>query len=246
MTIILWIISLCVPLGFAYESYPGAIVMGIVAYGLCHSLYPVIREQKRPTETQRVEFFSCYFVLLGRMCYFSDHPQNRRRVLLMQLKLFNLPKVEEENAVRLFNSGVNHVLNITDMIRRLHYTLPRDELMAALVFRLAQVERNLNSAQRQLLIDILEESGLCAMRLADTVLEYVPVVIENELMPFYKILELSQDADFQECKLQYHRLMKRYHPDKAGAGADQHKAQEVIRAYKILKAYYQQQQAYQC
>jgi hypothetical protein len=53
----------------------------------------------------------------------------------------------------------------------------------------------------------------------------------------YQSLHLPQDADFYAVKRQYHRLQHQYHPDKGGETA---KAQEIERAFSVLKMYLKQ------
>ncbi len=236
-----WVFSLLVMLGYAYESYLGAVVMGVVGFGIAQAVYQKHKEKHSCTERQRFEYFSSYFVLLGRMCYLSNNHANSRDLFLTQLKLFNLPRVEENNAVKLFESGFNHTVALYNMIESLKYSLPSIQFVCVLVFRLSQVEKSLNRQQKQLLVDILEQFGLSALLMFKLLTEYMPRAVSQELKPYFEILELSPEASFEELKLQYRRLVKLYHPDKTGNIGDDEKVQSIIRAYEILKVYYQQQ-----
>ena len=51
----------------------------------------------------------------------------------------------------------------------------------------------------------------------------------------YKILELTYNATDEEIKAAYKRLVLKYHPDVAGANANEAKFKEVQEAYEILK-----------
>lgn len=50
----------------------------------------------------------------------------------------------------------------------------------------------------------------------------------------YKILEVNYDATLDEIKLSYRKLVRIYHPDVAGEGADITKFKEIQEAYEIL------------
>lgn len=235
----IWVFSLFVLLGYAYESYIGTVVMAVVGFGVARAIYQSQKLEHKHSEKQRFDYFNCYFVLLGRMCYLSTNNISSRDLFLTQLKLFNFSRLEENNAVKLFESGFSHTANINTMLDGLKYILPTPKYICVMVFRLSQVEEKLNTKQRQLLIDTVERFDLSAVLMIDLLTEFVPIVVTHELMPFFKTLELSSEASFEEVKLQYRRLVKKYHPDKTGNIEDDSKVQNIIKAYEVLKVYTQ-------
>lgn len=61
----------------------------------------------------------------------------------------------------------------------------------------------------------------------------------EEITEARKILELPESATMREVKLNYRRLMARWHPDKCKDGEErcEEKAKEINDAYKIITAY---------
>jgi DnaJ-class molecular chaperone len=52
---------------------------------------------------------------------------------------------------------------------------------------------------------------------------------------YYKILELERTCSARDIKDAYHRLLRKYHPDKNPGNPDiQEKFEEVVEAYSVL------------
>ncbi len=52
---------------------------------------------------------------------------------------------------------------------------------------------------------------------------------------YYQILELERTCSSKDIKDAYHRLLKKYHPDKNPGRADiQQKFEDVVEAYNVL------------
>lgn len=51
----------------------------------------------------------------------------------------------------------------------------------------------------------------------------------------YKVLGVEPTADFAVIQAAYRRLMREHHPDRAGLGADDDKAQAINAAFTLLK-----------
>lgn len=51
----------------------------------------------------------------------------------------------------------------------------------------------------------------------------------------YRVLGVEPSADFETIQAAYRRLMRQHHPDRAGLGADDDRAQEITAAFALLK-----------
>ncbi|MCB9192637.1 MAG: DnaJ domain-containing protein [Flavobacteriales bacterium] len=60
-------------------------------------------------------------------------------------------------------------------------------------------------------------------------------VDDEDFIDWYEILEVDPEATAAEIKKQYHKMMKKYHPDKNGPESDHKMAALVNEAYNILK-----------
>ncbi len=61
------------------------------------------------------------------------------------------------------------------------------------------------------------------------------------MVTYYKILNISEDANFEEIKKAYHRSALKYHPDKNKNEDAENKFKEVVEAYEVLSDPYKKQ-----
>lgn len=189
------------------------------------------------------------FTLLGRLAKTAGtvttaHIQQARN----EMRRLQLDEPAQQRAIAAFTKGKNTEQNLQPALRRMRANRAQVEELVRACWRMAWASGQVAPAQYQLIIDCGEHLGVQHDALLALGAPYArsstPATAgARESQEALRVLGLPAEADAQQIKQAYRRLVSRYHPDKlAGSGANAaqvraatDKTGELHRAYELLR-----------
>lgn len=247
-----WPITLlCALAGMLLASIPGALLGGLLGQMLdrrwdIKSWSDLRRRMQGATGPREQQLL---FSVLGRLAKTAGavttaHIQQARN----EMRRLQLDEAAQQRAITAFTRGKNDQQSLRRPLRRLRANRALADDLVRACWRMAWADGQVAPAQYQLILDCGEHLGMRDDALLALGAPYArsraPTTSEaREEQEALRVLGLPAQADAQQIKQAYRRLISRYHPDKlAGSGANAaqlraatDKTGELHRAYKLLR-----------
>lgn len=233
--------------GFAVASIPGALLGALLGQAMDRRLrlqgWDDMRERLGGRPALRDD--EVLFVLLGRLAksdgrVLEGHIQQARQ----EMARLELREPARQRAIAAFNRGKAGKDRLKAHLRRIRQQPHAAEGTLRACWRMVWADGKAGRHERELLLGWGEQLGLSRSQVQGLSLEYEPrkASQDGSVMTYataLRLLGVEPEAEGDQVKQAYRRLLSRHHPDKlVGSGASEAKVREATEITRELHQAY--------
>ncbi len=167
-----------------------------------------------PTEERQAAYFLALFSILGKIAKADGHiTREEGEMVVSFLDRMHITGDQRQFAIRIFNEAKNSQYGPEDFARQFaQMTMGQSDLRSSMVdmlFQIALADKELHPAEERMIDAVASILGVTGAEFASIRNRYV-----GNSEHAYAVLGLSEDANDDEVKGAYRRLVQEYHPDR--------------------------------